>query len=95
MKKSFKAVVSEHLTRKHSENRYVVVSVETGNVLEDNKGEGFTTESKAIHAYEVKHFTKTSKDLEKLAAKRRRDDVIAKTEAHQPNEEELIDLLED
>ena len=50
-------------------NGYVVVDA-NGDVLDNNKGEGFATESKAITRYELKTFGHTSKDEEKRLSKK-------------------------
>ena len=62
--KDFKAVVSDHLTKQHSEKRYVVVSK-----LDTNDGQGFISENKAIVAYSKKHGIKLEKDLERVEDK--------------------------
>lgn len=69
MSKEYKAIVSEVLTRQHGDKRYVVVDA-NGDVLDNNKGEGFATESKAITRYELKTFGHTSKDEEKRLSKK-------------------------
>ncbi len=43
--KDFKAIVSDHLTKQHSEKRYVVVSKD-GDVLDTNDGQGFILHAK-------------------------------------------------
>ena len=65
--KDFKAIVSDHLTKQHSEKRYVVVSKD-GDVLDTNDGQGFISENKAI-AYSKKHGIKLEKDLERVEDK--------------------------
>lgn len=66
--KDFKAIVSDHLTKQHSEKRYVVVS-EDGDVLDTNDGQGFISENKAIVVYSKKHGIKLEKDLERVEDK--------------------------
>lgn len=48
-------VLSEHLTRQHGENRFVIMEVETHKILENNKGEGFRSKNKAYAHYCQKH----------------------------------------
>lgn len=60
--KDFKAIVSDHLTKQHSEKRYVVVSKD-GDVLDTNDGQGFISENKAIVAYSKKHGIKLEKEF--------------------------------
>lgn len=63
MKKDYKAIVSVHLTKKNGEQRFVVVDTQTGDVIDNNKGEGFRTENKAIRHYELKEFGKLKSDM--------------------------------
>ena len=56
--KTYKAIVSPHLTHQNGEKRFVVVSKETGEVLDNNKGEGFRTENKALTHFELKTYGK-------------------------------------
>lgn len=67
--KSYKAKVSEYLTKAHSEKRFVVIDTLTNEVIDDNKGEGFRTEDKAIVHYELKQFGKTNKSKDKHIGK--------------------------
>lgn len=62
---NYKAKLSDHLTKTHSEKRFVVIDTDTNNVIDDNKGEGFRTEEKAVAHYELKAFGKTTKSKEK------------------------------
>lgn len=66
--KDFKAIISEHITKQHSEKRFVVVD-KNGDVLDSNDGEGYTSENKAIVAYSKKHGIKLEKDLERVEDK--------------------------
>lgn len=66
--KDFKAIVSEHLTKQHSEKRFVVVG-KNGEVLDSNDGQGFISENKAIVAYSKKHGIKLEKDLDRIEDK--------------------------
>lgn len=66
--KDFKAILSEHLTREHSEKRYVIVDKE-GNVLDSNDNQGYLTENKAIVAYSNKKGIPTKKAIEKIVDK--------------------------
>lgn len=66
--KDFKAIVSEHLTKQHSEKRFVVVA-KNGDVLDTNDGEGYSSENKAIVTYSKKHGIKLEKDLERVEDK--------------------------
>lgn len=91
--KDYKAKVSDHLTKSNSEKRYVVVDVETDEILDNNDGHGYKSENSALTSYELKHFGKTSSTDEKLKTKRRRADVKRKLEAHKPSLEELEEMF--
>lgn len=69
IKKSYKAKLAEHLTHSAGEKRWVIINPETNEVLDDNKGDGYATESKAINHYEVKTFGKSHKAEERHAGK--------------------------
>lgn len=93
MAKNYKAVVSEHLTRQASETRYVVIDVDTREVLCDNEGRGFKTESKALTSYEYKSQGHTTKSQKKLDDKRRKADIEKKYQPHALTQEELEEFF--
>lgn len=70
--KDYKAILSTHLTKEFGQEKYVVVDKD-GNVLDNNKGEGFNTEDKALYHYEIKTFGKTSRQKEKFLGKKEKE----------------------
>lgn len=72
MEKQYKAKVSEILTRKHSEKRWVITD-ESNNILDDNHGEGYTSANKAFTKYELKEFGETTKDKERRIGKKEKE----------------------
>lgn len=65
----YKAKVSTHLTHKSGEKRWVIVNSNTNEILDDNHGEGYSTESKAITKFEIKSFGSPKKIKEKINSK--------------------------
>lgn len=88
---NYKAVLSSLLTKKASENRYVVEDL-NGQVLLNNDNRGYTSKNKALAAYELKTFGKVVDDGHDVS-KKRRADVKSKYEAHQPTQEELEEFF--
>lgn len=67
--KEYKAIVSEHLTRTHSETRYVIVDAE-GVVLDNNRDEGYRSKEQALTKYEIKTFGESHKAEERRQSRR-------------------------
>ena len=86
--KTYKAIVSEHLTKQNSQKRFVVVDKE-GKVLDNNKGEGFVTEEKAIAHYELKTFGKTEHQVKKHKGKTEKRYAEKAEQKHQIDLDEL------
>ena len=63
--KTYKAILSEKLSKKSRSNRYVIVSIETGEILDDAQGYGYKTAQKAYAAYGYKNRTPQQKQKEK------------------------------
>lgn len=69
MEKTYKAMVSESLSGKY-DPRYVIVSTETGKVLDDAQGYGYKSAQKAYAAFAYKN--RSPKDIEKRKKKKER-----------------------
>ena len=64
--RSYKAIRSKTLSKKY-DSRYVIVSTETGEILDDAQGYGYRTAQKAYAGYSYK--TRTPKDIKKKEQK--------------------------
>lgn len=64
--RSYKAIRSEELSKKY-ESRYVIVSIETGEILDDAQGHGYRTVQKAYAGYSYK--TRSPEDIKKKEQK--------------------------
>ena len=68
MERNIKVIKSEKLSKKY-ESRFVIIDVNTEEVLDDAQGYGYKTAQKSHAAWNYKNRDK-SKDAEKLAQKR-------------------------
>lgn len=71
----------------YDETRYRIVSVDTGEVLDDAQGYGYRTEKKAYAAWNYKNRDK-SKDKERIE----KDELIRKWMSEHPTEANTLDV---